>query len=114
MTVASATLRPCSSQPAGFLQHVVTCSAHAALRSGFRSICGIGQGVDQCGERGDVVDRAKLVDVGQQRLDAEGLRFEALIAEQWIEPDQPPGAPVQPRDFGTNAFASAVAVEAIW
>ena len=46
-----------------------------------------------------MVCRAEFVNVGQHHFDALRARLEALVAQQWIEPDQPPAGTMQPVDL---------------
>src|SRR5215468_5238057 len=60
----------------------------------------------------EVVDRAVLVDVGQQRADAGGAGLEAGVAQERVEPDQPPARPPQPRGLGGEG-GGVLAIEAV-
>src|SRR5262252_6036324 len=48
----------------------------------------VGQCAAEVGHRLEIVDRAEVVDVGKDLLDAPGLGLEAFVAQQRIEPDQ--------------------------
>src|SRR5205085_3670924 len=53
----------------------------------------------------EIVHRQEFVDVRQHRPDARRPRLEMLIAQQWIEPDQPPARLAQPLHFTSKAIA---------
>src|SRR2546430_10612517 len=59
-----------------------------------------------------IVHRQQLVDIGQHRANARRPRLEFFIAQQRIEPDQPPARLGQAFHFGRKAFPD-VAVETI-
>src|SRR5712671_7355967 len=59
-----------------------------------------------------IMHRTKLVHVGQHRLDAAGLGFESLKAQQWIEPDQATAGAMQAVDLEGEAVVG-VALEAV-
>src|SRR2546428_5891744 len=59
-----------------------------------------------------IVHRQQLVDIGQHRANARRPRLEFFIAQQRIEPDQPPARLGQAFHFGSKTFPD-VAVETI-
>src|SRR5581483_2095287 len=58
----------------------------------------------ELGHRFQRMDRPKLVDMGQHRPDSARPRLESVVAEQRIEPDQPPAGAVQSVHLGCQPF----------
>src|SRR5207249_9074002 len=60
----------------------------------------------------EVMDRQKLVDIRQHRSNAGRSRFEFIVAQQWIEPDEPPARLRESLHLHRQAVAD-IAIQAI-
>src|SRR5262249_22604553 len=85
------------------------------LHPGFRVACPPAahlQRSNQVGDRIEIVDRAKLVDMRQHGPEAAGAGLETVEAQQRIEPDKSPAGAVQPVHVESESVVD-VAVKAV-